>query len=78
MIKQKKHDAIVGEYYLKGSPDYFSPKWHISIEDPIVAFLKKGKIKGWESKGVSVFKGERIVWIRGYDFDSSLLKKSKH
>ncbi len=75
MISQKKADAIVGEYYYSNSSDYLYPDWHISIEDPIVAFFKRGRINDWDKNGLKSLAKKRVVWIRGYDFDKVFLAK---
>ena len=73
-VREKRVDALVGDYYEANSSDYFYPKWHITIEFPVVAVFKKGKIKNWDSLGIRSLEGKRTVWIRGYDFDTVFLK----
>ncbi len=74
-VMNKMADALIGDYYYKykEGKEYLYPKWHISIEDPIIAVFKKGTIKDWESKGIKSLVGKRVVWIRGYNFDKTLL-----
>ncbi len=74
-VVKKRADALLGDYYYKDKErrEYLYPKWHISIEDPIIAIFKKGTIKDWESKGIKSLAGKRVVWIRGYNFDKTLL-----
>ncbi len=74
-VVNKRADALLGDYYYKDKEgkEYLYPKWHISIEDPIVAVFKKGTIKDWESRGIKSLAGKRVVWLRGYDFDKTLL-----
>ncbi|MCP4671759.1 MAG: transporter substrate-binding domain-containing protein [Desulfobacula sp.] len=74
-VANKMADALLGAYYYKykEGKEYLYPKWHISIEDPVIAVFKKGTIKDWESKGIKSLAGKRVVWIRGYDFDKTLL-----
>ncbi len=74
MVKKKKADALVGDYYDAKSADYLYPTWHISVEDPVVAVFKKGTIKNWENTGIRSLEGKRVVWIRGYDFEINFLK----
>ncbi len=75
MVKGKKADAIVGDYYYKekDGKDFLYPKWHISVEDSLTIFYKKGTLKNLDKKGISSLKGKRVGWIRGYDFDKTLL-----
>lgn len=73
-VKLGRVDGLVGEYYKKDDPDHLYPKWHITIEYPIVAVYKKGRFKDWKSKGLKSLSESRAVWIRGYDFDSVVLK----
>ncbi len=72
--KSKKVDAIVGVYYEANATDFLYPKWHISVEDPVVAIFKKGNITNWHSLGIKSLEGKKVVWIRGYDFNLNLLK----
>jgi polar amino acid transport system substrate-binding protein len=76
MVKSKKVDAIVGDYYYKDrdGKDYVYPKWHLSVEDDITVLYKNGTVEGWEDKGVKSLAGKKVAWIRGYDFDKSILK----
>jgi len=78
MVKEKKADALVGDYYYKNvNPNhYLYPKWHISVEDPVVAVFKKDKFKDWETTGIKSLAGKRVVWIRGYDFDTIFLQST--
>ncbi len=75
MVSRKKADAVVGDYYYPNSSDYLYPDWHISIEDPVVALFKRGRINGWDKKGLKSLVRKRVVWIRGYDFDKLFLIK---
>ncbi len=76
MVKEQKVDAIAGDYYYKEmeGKDYMYPKWHLSVEDDITALYKNGMIENWENSGVKNLSGKKVAWIRGYDFDQSLLK----
>ncbi len=73
-VRMKRVDALVGDYYEANSSDYFYPKWHITVEYPVVAIFKKGRIKNWESVGLKSLEDKRVTWIRGYDFDTVFLK----
>ncbi len=73
-VRDKWVDALVGEYYEANSSDFFYPEWHITVEYPVVAVFKKGKIKNWDRLGLRSLEGRRTLWIRGYDFDTVFLK----
>ncbi|MCP3925410.1 MAG: transporter substrate-binding domain-containing protein [Desulfobacterales bacterium] len=70
-VLHKSADAILGDYYHKNQSgkDFRYPNWHISVEDPIIAFFKKGTITAWKKKGVKAIDRKIVGWIRGYDFD---------
>lgn len=76
MVKKKEVDAIAGDYYYKerDGKDYIYPQWHLSVEDDITVLFKKGAVEGWENTGVKALAGKKVAWIRGYDFDQSILK----
>ncbi len=76
LIKIKEADAIAGDYYYKemDGKDYLYPQWHLSVEDDITALYKNGVIENLESLGVKSLSGKEVAWIRGYDYDQTLLK----
>ncbi len=77
-------DALLGTYQLgkREAKGMLFPKWHISVEDPIVAVFKKGAFKKfkdgeftqWQPLGLQNLKGRTVAWIRGYEFDKNLLQ----
>lgn len=75
-VINKNADALIGEYYSEtgNGTDYLYPQWHISIEDPVVALFKKGRIKEWDKRGIYALENNRVAWIRGYDYDTGFLK----
>ncbi len=76
LVETQTVDAIAGDYYYKemDGKDYMYPKWHLSVEDDITALYKNGMIENLENLGVKALFGKEVAWIRGYDFDQSLLK----
>lgn len=64
-------DAIAGVYYEPSR--YTIPHWHISIEDP-VALLAAPTAQLTLPLTLEQLAGRRISWIRGYDFDRTLLQ----
>ncbi|MCP3944098.1 MAG: hypothetical protein GY710_21830 [Desulfobacteraceae bacterium] len=44
IVRHKDADALIGDYYEADAKDYLYPKWHISVEDPVVAVFKKANI----------------------------------
>ncbi len=75
IVKINEADALVGDYYEADATDYLYPKWHISVEDPVVAVFKKGNITDWEKTGLRSLAGMRATWVRGYDFNKFFLKR---
>ncbi len=75
-VINKQSDALLGTYLLKGeyAKGLKFPKWHISVEEPIVAVFKKGAINNWKNGGIKLLKNLKVAWIRGYEFDLNLLK----
>lgn len=75
-VENNQADALVGSYYQqeKHNKGLIFPKWHISIEDPIIALFKKGTISNWHTEGLKALQNKRLVWIRGYSFEESLLQ----
>ncbi len=69
IVLLKKADAIVGDYFYKkqSGKNYLYPKWHISVEDPIVVFFKNDKVS-WKKNGIKSLAGKKVGWIRGYDY----------
>ncbi len=74
LVREKHVDALVGDYYDPVAKDFYYPKWHISVEDPVVAFFKKGRFENWDSEGISILADKRVVWIRGYDYHLHFLQ----
>jgi polar amino acid transport system substrate-binding protein len=76
-VINSRANALVGEYYdrERDNKDYLYPKWHLSIEDPVVVVFKKDTIQSWRTAGVNALDGKRVVWIRGYEFNKTLLKQ---
>ncbi|MDM8537161.1 transporter substrate-binding domain-containing protein [Desulfobacterales bacterium HSG17] len=77
MIERKIADALVGDYYYsqKDGKERLYPKWHLSVEDPLLAIFKKElhEIEGFDS-----LSGKSIICMRGYDFDKIYLKDIQH
>jgi len=55
----KKSDALLGAYYHKDK-ELLYPKWHISVEDPIVVIFKKTAISDWKNKGIKSLSGKKL------------------
>jgi len=71
----KKSDALLGAYYHKDK-ELLYPKWHISVEDPIVVIFKKTAISDWKNKGIKSLSGKKVGWIRGYGFEKTLFENT--
>ncbi len=69
----KNVDALLGAYYHKDK-NFLYPKWHISVEDPIMVIFKKENLSDWEKKGIGSLKDKTVAWMRGYSFEKTLLK----
>lgn len=79
MVDTGKAHAIVGAYYDKqrdGNKSLY-PFWHISVEEPVVAVVKKGLLPHLKERGQYALSGLVIGWIRGYDFDKTSWWKVK-
>jgi len=69
----KNADALLGAYYIKDK-EFLYPKWHFSVEEPIVAIFKNDITRDWENEGIKVLSDKTVAWIRGYGFEKTLFK----
>ncbi|OZG75023.1 hypothetical protein BTA51_01070 [Hahella sp. CCB-MM4] len=70
-VRSKAGDALVGAYFdpSQDNAEFQYPKWHISVEDPVVVIFKKSRLPLWSAEGMQFLAGKRVAWIRGYNFD---------
>ena len=72
-VLNAKTDALLGAYYKKDKRLLY-PRWHISIEDPLVVIFNKTVINNWNDTHIKSLKDKKVGWIRGYGFEKTLLK----
>lgn len=68
-IRSGTADIIVGAYYSQGQGIVF-PKWHLSVEEDLMAVIHKTDKNTWQSK----LNTKPVVWIRGYGFEKHFAK----
>ncbi len=74
-VKRQQADALLGSYYQDSQLDSFIfPKWHISMEDPIIALYKVNNDIKFQPESLQALQGKRLIWIRGYEFDKTLFR----
>lgn len=72
-VKNQQADALLGSYYQGDQLDSLTfPKWHIGIEDPIIALYKTNNDIHLQANNLQSLKNKRIIWVRGYEFDKTL------
>ncbi len=72
-VRNGDADAIVGIYHQPRETAYRYPNWHISIEDPIVLLTNQKKALP-NTVTPQDLEGLKLAWVRGYDFNSTLLR----
>jgi len=73
VVLNKQADALLGAYYQQDN-ELLYPKWHISIEDPLVIIFGTSNIQKGDKLHILSFKDKKIGWIRGYGFEKTLFK----
>ena len=74
-VKNHQADALLGSYYQDNQQDkLIFPKWHLSMEDPIVALFKTTTGITLQDNRPTSFEGKELIWVRGYKFDETLFK----
>ena len=63
-IRSGTADVIVGAYFSKDQGIIF-PKWHLSVEEDLMAVTQKANKDIWQSKLNQL----PVLWIRGYGFE---------
>lgn len=72
-VKNQQADALLGSYYQADQLNSFIfPKWHIGIEDPIIALYKVNNGVHLNANNLQSLQNKRIIWVRGYEFDKTL------
>ena len=72
-VKRQQADALLGSYYQGNQLDTFIfPKWHISMEDSIIALHKINNDIQFQSENLQSLQGKRLIWVRGYEFEKTL------
>lgn len=64
-IRSGTADVILGAYFSEGQGITF-PKWHLSVEEDLMAVTQKEDRRTWLSK----LNQKPVVWIRGYGFET--------
>ena len=64
-IRSGTADVILGAYYSEGQGIVF-PKWHLSVEEDLMAVTQKENANSWLFK----LNQKPVVWIRGYGFET--------
>lgn len=74
-VKNQQADALVGSYHQGNKQaELIFPKWHISMEDPIIAVYKNNKGIEFQTENLLSFQPLKLIWVRGYEFDKTLFK----
>jgi len=75
-LKKGRADVLVGDYYSKEKDgrEFLYPNWHLAVEEPMIIVFKKGMEGDWDANKINSLNGKTVGWIRGYDFDKTLLK----
>lgn len=68
-IRSGTADVILGAYYSEGQGIVF-PKWHLSVEEDLMAVTQQEDASTWQSK----LNNKPVVWIRGYGFEKYFKK----
>ncbi len=73
-VAAKKADVLIGDYYLEANREagFLYPRWHISVEDPVIALFQKRTGIRWEKKGIASLSRRPVGWIKGYEFKQIL------
>lgn len=76
MVADKQGDILVGDYrqFDSAATLFLYPRWHISIEDPVVAVIQRDSMPSLGIKNLAPLSGKRVGWVRGYGFESDFLK----
>lgn len=73
-VEAKKADVLIGDYYSQSEDGvrFLYPRWHISVEDPVIAVFQKRAGIRWDKKGIASLSGRSVGWIKGYGFEQTL------